>query len=252
MKRLCLGLITLFMTLMCSGTLVWAAYSQSASAHYEVNEVQFGSGSLLNATSSTYQAQQSLGATAGGFTSSASYWAQAGYLTPNTPFLEMTVNNSSLNLGTLSVGGSSTGTASFDVRAYTDSGYVVESVNNPPENSSGQYINNLTTPTASSPGTEQFGINLVSNPTSCPNTVVSSFGTNPQHIPNNDYANGIAASGYNTCGLFQYNKGDVIAESSGNGWGDTDYTISYLMNISADSRSGLYTMQQNLVAVATY
>lgn len=249
MKRLCLGilfgLIALFTSLP-----VFAA--QSSSANYEVNEVQFGAGGLLQGTSTNYQAQESVGSTGVGTISSAHYGSQAGFLTPNEPFLQMSVTAATINLGTLSSTSTATGTATFSIRTYVDSGYIVESVNNPPVNEEGKYLNNITTAAASSVGTEQFGMNLVQNLTSCTHPAPANFGTNPVQNPSNSFANGQAASGYNTCGLFQYNKGDTIAQSSGNGWGETDFTISYMININPISKAGVYSMTQNLVAVATY
>ncbi|HSX45794.1 MAG TPA: hypothetical protein VLG27_02185 [Candidatus Saccharimonadia bacterium] len=249
MKRLRLwGLLGLVLVLVPA---VAYAGGQSSSTNYQVNEVQIGSGGLLNASSPNYQAQQSLGLT-GGRTTSANYGADAGFLTPNAPFLEMVVNGATINLGTLSAVSPATGTATFHVRAYVDSGYTVVSVNNPPKNEEGAPLNAMTTAGVSSPGTEQFGINLVQNQTTCPNAAPANFGTNPVPVPDSSFAHGIASTGYDTCGLFKYNKGDTIAQSSGNGWGETDYTISYLVNINGSSKAGSYSMSQDLVAVATY
>jgi hypothetical protein len=52
--------------------------------------------------------------------------------------------------------------------------------------------------------------------------------------------------------LFKYVKGDVVAQSSSNGWGETDYTISYIANINTVSKAGKYNMTQDLVAVTTF
>ncbi len=249
MKRLCLGILVGLIALLGSMP-VFAV--QSKSSNYEVNEVQIGSGGLLNATSPSYQAQQSLGATAGGTINSASYGANAGFLTPNEPFLQMVVNPATINLGTLSSSTTATGTATFSIRAYVDSGYGVLTMNNPPVDENGVFLHNLSSAAASSVGTEQFGMNLVQNLTTCATPAPANFGANPMPEPNSSYAHGQAASGYNTCGLFQYNKGDTIAQSSTNGWGETDYTISYMININPVSSAGHYSMTQDLVAVATY
>jgi hypothetical protein len=249
MKRLRLGvLIGLFV--LCGTGL--ASASQSHSTNYQVNEVQFGPGGLLNSSSTNYQAQESLGSTAAGSTSSTNYGANAGFLTANEPFLQMVVNPANVNLGTLSSVSAATGTATFSVRAYVDSGYTVVSMNTPPTNEEGVALHNMSTAAASSPGTEQYGINMVQNLTSCATPAPANFGANPVPIPSSAYAHGQAASGYNTCGLFKYNVGDVIAQSGSNGWGQTNYTISYLININAASKAGSYNMTQNLVAVATY
>jgi hypothetical protein len=249
MKRLRLGVMVLVMIGGATAT-AWAA--QSSSASYQVNEVQFGSGSQLNASSANYQAQQNLGSTAGDTASSAHYGAAAGYLTASDPFLEMVVNPATIDLGTLSSVSTATGTATFHIRAYVDSGYEVVSMNNPPTNEDGAALHSLSTPTASSAGTEQFGINMVQNQTSCATPAPANFGADPVQVPTSAYANGQAASGYNTCGLFKYVKGDMVAQSGSRGWGETDYTISYIVNINGSSKAGRYTLTQDLVAVATY
>lgn len=253
MRRLWLGVfsLSLFLLLSFVGTSVVLA-AQTSSPHYEVNEVQFGAGGLLNAKSTNYQAQQNLAPTTTGNIKSASYWAQAGYLTPNVPFLEMVVNPANINLGDLSTASTATGTVTFSVRGYTDSGYTVVSMNNPPTQEDGKTLRALISPTLSTAGTEQFGINLVQNQTTCANPAPANFGANPLPKPNSSYATGEAASGYNTCGLFKYSKGDVIAQTSSNGWGETDYTISYIANISTVTYAGVYQMTQDLVAIATY
>lgn len=240
-----LGIIILF-----SASPVFAA--QSSSPSYQVNEVQFGTGGQLNASSPNYQAQESVGSTTVGSASSASYQAKAGYLTPNTPFLEMVVNPATISLGTLSSVTTATGTATFHVRAYVDSGYTVISVNDPPVNEEGAFLSPIAAPSASSAGTEQYGINMVQNLTTCPTPAPANFGANPVLVPNSTFATGQAAAGYNTCGLFKYVKGDTVAQTVTNGWGQTDYTISYIVNINPVSKAGKYTMTQDLVAVATY
>lgn len=250
MKRLWLG-VNLGLLMAASSATAFAA--QSSSPGYQVNEVQFGPGGLLNASSANYQAQQNLRSTAAGSVASPNYGAEAGFLTPNVPFLEMTVTPATMNLGTLSAGSTAIGTASFSVRAFVNSGYTVVTMNDPPKNESGYTLNNLTTPAASSIGNEQFGMNLVANQTTCPTAAPANFGANPVLVPSSTFASGGAASGYDTCGLFKYVKGDTVARTSGKGWGQTNYTISYIVNINAaSSRAGTYTMTQDLVAVATY
>lgn len=255
MKRICSSAVTACVII--TAIFFWSLGSlafaeQSKSANYQVNEVEFGAGGLLKGRSSNYQAQLNLGNTTGGSTKSASYWSQAGFLTPNAPFLEMIVSPANIDLGNLSASATSSGTAHFSVRAYTDSGYTVVTANNPPTQEDGKPLKALISPTASSSGTEQFGMNLVANSTTCPTPSPANFGANPAPIPNSAYANGHAASGYDTCGLFKYSKGDVIAQSGSNGWGETDYTISYIANISTVTYAGKYNMTQDLVAVATY
>ncbi len=249
MKRLRLGVILGLVVLL--GTPA-AFAAQSSSPNYQVNEVQFDSGGLLNASSPNYQAQQSAGSNVAGSACGTLYCADNGFLTGSDPFLQMVVNPATVNLGTLSSTGTATGYATFSIRAYLDSGYIIVSMNNPPTDSEGSTLSALSSPTASSVGTEQFGINLVLNSTGCANPAPANYGANPSLVPSSTFANGIAAPGYNTCGLFKYHKGDTIAESNGKGWGETDYTISYMANINPASKAGVYSMTQDLVAVATY
>ena len=249
MKRLWLGMLTALAVTLATAP-VYAA--QSSSPNYEVNEVQFGPGGLLKGSSPNYQAQESLGSNVVGNATSPNYGVAGGFLTPNEPYLQMSTGGTNLDLGTLSSASASYGTTTFSVRTYIDSGYVVMSMSNPPTQEEGAALKALTSPTASSPGSEQFGINLVQNLTSCTNPAPANFGANPVPVPNSSFATGQAASGYNTCGLYKYHAGDVIAQSSGKGWGETDFTISYLININSLSKAGHYSMVQDLVAVPTY
>ncbi|HXY18349.1 MAG TPA: hypothetical protein VEH48_02955, partial [Candidatus Nitrosopolaris sp.] len=170
------------------------------------------------------------------------------------PFLSMTVNTSSVNLGNLSTSTTATGIATFDVTAYVDSGYTVQTVSQPPSYTSGSSSHTLTAMSlgGSVVGTEQYGINLVVN------TSPASFGSNPVPEPSSAFANGAAATGYNTPNEYAYNAGDVIAcagtsgSCTGSGWGDTTFTISYIANISLVTPAGNYSAIQDLVVVATY
>jgi hypothetical protein len=109
-------------------------------------------------------------------------------------------------------------------------------------------------------GTEEFGINLVgSNNLAGDCAGAHNFGSNPSPQPDSTFANGQAASGYDTTNQFKYNSGDIIACSgtsapcsSGSGWGLTNYTISYMADIGLVTPAGKYRMIHDLVAVATY
>ena len=57
--------------------------------------------------------------------------------------------------------------------------------------------------------------------------------------------------GYDTVNNFRYNTGDTIAQSDSSS-GQTDYTISYIVNISPITEAGLYVFSQDLVVVGTY
>ncbi len=217
--------------------------AQSSSANYQVNEVFFGAGGELNACSSNYCAKEAAGETGVGSTSSTNYQAHGGFNTDRTPFLQFVVNGTSTDIGVLSTSSTSTTTATFSVKNYLSSGYQVVTVSNPPKYNT-YTMQNLTSPSASVPGTEQFGINLVHNTS-------PGVGANPVQVPNSGFSFGQAASGYNSSNLYKYVPGDTVAYSNSSS-GETDYTISYIYNISNITPGGTYDFNDVLVATATF
>lgn len=224
----------------------YAAAQQSASPNYQVNEVFFGSGGELEACSATYCAKQSAGEIAAGHAAGNLFQTQAGFNTDRIPYLAFSVDTTNTNIGSLSEFGTATATATFAVKTYLASGYVVRVVSDPPTSDGiGHQLNALASPTAPDPGTEQFGINLVAN------TSPTTFGADPVQVPDNTFSFGTVASGYNTPDLFKYVKGDIIA-SSNRSSGQTDYTMSFIYDISNVTPEGLYTYNGVLVATSTY
>lgn len=247
MKRLrLLGLAPLLMFL-----LTGVAFAQYSSSHYQANEVFFGAGGDTNQSSANYKAGVSAGALGVGNYSSSNYKAYSGFLTPNEPFLELSIDTAAVNMGTVDPSSTKTGSANFHVRAYVNSGYTVQTVSQPPTYTSGTATHTLTpmaTQAAPSLGVEQFGINLVHN------TSPANIGSDPSPQPDNTYATGIAAPGYDTTNLYKYNVGDTVAETpaGSSGWGLTNFTITYIANASILTPAGNYIMDQDLVVVATY
>jgi hypothetical protein len=223
---------------------VMAFAQTSSSSSYKTNEYYFGNGGEVDLNSTSYKARGSAGELGVGTSSSTNYTAQAGFVPGQEEYLEMVVNAATIDLGTLTTASAATGTATFYVRAYTSSGYYVQTISGTPTNSSAS-LDPMTSTAASSPGTEQFGINLVAN------TSPTTFGANPAPQPNSGYAYGAAATGYGTTNQFKYNQGDTIATSA-KGIGQTNFTISYIANISAISEGGSYSVDHILVVVATY
>jgi len=226
--------------------------AESSSADYQVNEVFFGGGGALNDCSATYCAKESIGETAVGDTASAHYQAHTGFNTDRNPYLQFIVNSSTVNIGALSTGSTTTTTATFSVEDYLSSGYQVVTVSNPPQNNT-YTLHNLTTQTSSSAGTEQFGMNLVAN-TGCTG-ISGTLGSNPVQVPSSTFSFGVAGNGittdYDTPCEFKYVPGNVIA-SSNKSSGQTDFTISYIYNISNLTPGGQYSFNDVLVATATF
>ena len=227
--------------------------AQSSSSHYSVDEVFVGSGGELNACSAHYCSKQSAGEVAAGNTAGSAFRAQAGFNTDRDPYIAFSVAGSSTDLGILSTAGTAHTTGAFAVKTYLASGYAVTLASDAPTSngSNAHQLNSLATPTASSIGTEQFGINLTANTTSGPCSAPANFGADPVQVPDNTFSFGTVASGYNTCGLFKYVKGDIVANSNQSS-GETDYTISFIYNISSVTPDGLYTFNGTLVATSTY
>ena len=223
-------------------------FAQSSSS-YRVEETQFGTGGDVNMNSPAYNAQGFGGSTGVGSSSSTNYDAESGFLTPSEPFLEFVVETSSVDLGTLTPTTTGTGTSTFYVRTYLSGEYVVITMSSPPTSENGTQLTPLASGGASTVGSNQFGINLVDN--SSPN-----IGANPDNIPDSTFADGGAATGYGTVNQFRYNVGDVIARaavtSGRQAVGRTNYTVSYIANVSGVSTAGTYQMIHDMVVVATY
>lgn len=218
-----------------------------SSSNYGVDEVFMGSGGANDMSSANYQGRASLGDTGVGNSSSANFQAYGGFTTTADPYIEMDVTPTNTDLGYLSTTATATTTTTFTVRTYLASGYVVVNAANPPTETgpSTHALNALATPTAPAVGTEQFGINLVAN------TSPTTFGANPVQLPDASYSYGAAAANYNTTNLFKYAKGDTIAGSSQSS-GSTQYTISYIYNISEDTPAGEYRFNHIIVATSTF
>jgi hypothetical protein len=230
-----------------------ALAAQANSATYQISEYFFGTGGQLCEPgvtgSASYCAKMSAGETGVGNTKSATYQANAGFNTNREEFIEMLVNTTSINLGTLNPGTTSTATATFSVKTYLASGYVVQTASPGPTNG-GYTMSSPSSPTTNNTAAEQFGINLVAN-NSCGNGLPASLGASPVQVPSSTFSFGAAASGYNTTCQFKYVNGDTVASSSKSS-GETDYTISYIFNITAVTPGGTYTMNHVLVATSTY
>lgn len=250
---------------LCAGLLIFAAIvglpalasactpnQQTCSSGYGVNEVFFGTGGELNAcsTGSTgYCSKQSAGELSVGNTASTTYQAQGGFNTDREPSLTLIVNSASFNFGQVSAGTTYTATATFSVKTYLASSYQV--VTSAPAPTSGAYtMASPSTPTASNPSAEQFGINLVAN-NSCGGGMPASLGANPVQVPSSSFSYGAVASGYSTACQFKYVNNDVIASSTKSS-GETDFTISYIVNTVSSMPSGIYSMNQSLVATSTF
>lgn len=247
MKRWTDGFVSALLLVGCFCVLTVTVAAQSSSGSYKVNEYFFGTGGELDACSGQYCAKQAAGETTVGSTASDSYMAQAGFNTTDVPLLEVAVNGN-VDFGVLSKATTGTGTATIQVRTYLASGYIMRIVGDPLSYTSGgntHVMASPATPTANTPGTEQYGINLRAN------TVPSAFGADPEQIPNNTFSFGLPYSNYNTPDTYMYQSNAPVAYSDSSS-GQTNYTLSMIVNISDITPAGQYTGALSVVVTSTF
>lgn len=238
LKRLAGVLFAFLGVVICMAPITHAQSTQSP--NYRFDESTIGQGGLINSSSANYQGTSSAGDLGVGESGSNNFNFQGGSQTTNDPSLAVEVNGTAA-LSDFSSTIPSTGTSTFTVSNYTSYGYVVNILGTPPTNN-GHTIAAITAPWTSSPGFEQFGINLVAN------TAPTSFGANPVQ---GHFAFGTAATNYNTANQYRYVSGETIA-SAPKSSGVTTYTISYLVNVGALTPGGKYESNQTLIVTGTY
>jgi len=224
-----------------------AGAQQASSPNYSVNEVYFGTGGELNACSTNYCSKQAAGETTVGNAASSNYQTQAGFNTSDTPLLEVNVNGGTYDMGVLDSTMAHTALVTFTVRNYLSNGYAIHLAGSAPTMTSGaatHTLPGLSSPTASNPGTEQFGVNLRANTS-------PSVGANIQQLPDSTFGFGAAAADYNIVNSFKFVNNDTIA-SSAKSSGTTLYTLSIIANIAAQTPAGQYTGNLNVVVVPTF
>jgi hypothetical protein len=226
-------------------------FAQYQSTKYSLNEIFFGNGSSLQSTSNSYSAQISVGETGIGNSKGNAYQAQNGFNTSDTPELAVNVTGGLFDLGVLSTASVSYASTTFTIENYLSSGYVAYIAGGAPTDGPGGHaLTSLSTPTASSPGTEQFGINLVQNTS-------PAVGAPLQQIPDISFSFGQVASNYGQQNKFEFVPNSEIAYSNSS-TGETQYTMSFIENISQYTPAGVYGNSNGLagyldiVAVPTF
>jgi hypothetical protein len=97
-------------------------------------------------------------------------------------------------------------------------------------------IDSPATPTASKPGSNQFGINLVANN-------APAVGSDPE----GPFANALPMPDYSVQNRYKYVPGDVVAFSP-NVSLMKKFTVSYIVNSREDLRAGVYTTTITYIA----
>ena len=155
-----------------------------------------------------------------------------------------------------------TATAISRMAATTNAGagYII-TVNGPTLTSGSNTIAGITTPSASTKGIAQFGLNLRANtvaaapgfpgtsPLNSADIDLTSNGTNLHGRPTPDYA---------IADTFKFVTGDIVADSNYDVTGDpnpTDaqiYTVSYIANVPGSQPAGTYTTTLTYICTATF
>lgn len=222
--------------------------ADSSSSHYRATEVQISAGSTDHSCSTgTYCNKASIGEVVAGDADSAHYSAKFGINETAEPLLEVICISGSNNMGILDNNTTGTATAIIKVRNYLSKGYVLQITG--PTPSQGTHTLRVpmgpgNTPFTSQKGAEQFGINFATNTS-------PAVGADPVQVPSSDFSFGAVASDYATPDLFKYIDGDVVAQSNSS-TGETDYTMSMIINVSNVTPGGRYNGDFSAVAVPIY
>jgi hypothetical protein len=225
----------------CGATTMAAALSSSSS--YQVTETEFVSGSSAQNCSGQFCAQTSIGDMTAGDATSTTYKTKFGSLTGSDPLLEVIVDPGVSDLGVLTAEHTATKTTIVRIRNYLSSGYILQIVGEPPK-VAGHTLSTPSSPTASTPGTEQFAINAAANTTPL-------VGAGPVQVPSDQTSFGVVNDAYRTSNLFKFNSGDVVAHSNKES-GRTDYTISMIVNISNKTPAGHYSGDFAAIVIPIY
>lgn len=215
----------------------------SSSANYQVTELEFGSSTNQESCSNEYCARASIGDVAAGRSAGTTTAATFGSVTPDEPVLEVIVDPGASHLGMLSTTETATKESTIRVRNYMSGGYMLQIIGDAPKYGNHKLATSAS-PVASTPGKEQFGINLVANTT-------PGLGKNPEQVPSNETSFGEVEAAYRTPDRFKFNSGDVVARSDSES-GRTDYTISMVINISNSTPAGHYTGDFSAVVIPVY
>ena len=226
------------------GTVGTAMAQTSKSNSFQVTETQFSSGATLQSCSSQFCAKATIGDMAsGGKSTSSNSSAQFGSETDSEPMLEVIVDAGASDLGELTTEKTATKTMIVRIRNHLSGGYMLQIVGDPPKYN-GHTLKTPSTPTASTPGTEQFAINAVKNTN--PNV-----GADPVQVPSEQTSFGEVTEAYGVPNVFKYRSGEVVARSQTES-GRTDYTISMIINVSNSTPAGHYTGDYSAVVIPVF
>lgn len=139
------------------------------------------------------------------------------------------------DMGQMGTGTTLTAKSEMAVGTNASGGFAIVTYGLPPTAGT-NVMGSPSSPTESSPGTSQFGINLVENSE-------LNIGSNPE----GEWANAVPTTNYSQPNRYMYAEGDTIAYSP-NVSLMKKFTISYILNTSSSMRAGVYTTTINYIA----
>lgn len=225
-------------------TTAGAAFAEpSSSNNYQMVESDFTAGGSVESCSGTYCARASIGDVSGGTASDGVSTASFGSVTPDEPSLEVIVDQGESNLGELTTETTKFKAVTVRIRNYLSNGYILQ-INGDPPKYGNHFLSTPSTPTAASPGTEQFALNLAAN--TSPNV-----GSAAVQVPSSETSFGTVEPAYATPNMFKYTPGETVARSIRES-GRTDFTISMIVNVSNSTPAGRYAGDYAAIVVPTY
>ena len=139
------------------------------------------------------------------------------------------------DMGQLDPASTLTAQSQMAVGTNASGGFAI-TANGAPFSAGTNIIDGVQTLKESTPGTNQFGINLVQNS-------IPSIGADPDGV----WANAVASPEYSTPNKYKYMSGDVVAYSP-NVSLMKKFTVSYVLNASNNLRPGVYSTTLTYIA----
>lgn len=149
-----------------------------------------------------------------------------------------TATGTSVDFGTFSSTATRSGTSVMAASTNGQSGYAI-TVNGATLTSGTNTVTALASPTASSIGSSQFGLNLRDNAT--PNS-----GAEPSGASGTSYG-----TGYGTADSYKFVTGDTVVSRTNQG-DATTFTVSYIVNVPGSQPAGTYTATMTYICTATF
>jgi len=146
-----------------------------------------------------------------------------------------TNDNFFTDMGTLDPKTTLTAQSQMAVGTNASGGFAI-TVNGTSMTAANNVVESPTSPIKSTPGKNQFGINLVEN-------IDPAVGKNPE----GEFTNAVASLNYATPDKYMFVPGDVVAYSP-NVSLMKKFTVSYILNTSPTLRAGVYSTTVNFIA----